>query len=102
MTSNYIHNRRCPCPRCLSATLFGPAILITVGFLLLLDNLRVLRFGESWPLLLVVIGGLKFAQAGASIVNHVQPVPRNGALSQGNPAGTSAAQKEASSEVNRG
>ncbi|HEX6467168.1 MAG TPA: DUF5668 domain-containing protein [Terriglobales bacterium] len=102
MTSNYIHNRRCPCPRCLSATLFGPAILITVGFLLLLDNLRVLRFGESWPLLLVVIGGLKFAQAGASMVNHVQPGPRNEFMAHGNPSAASAEQKSASSEVNRG
>jgi hypothetical protein len=36
--------------------LVGPAILITLGAQFLLNNLRVLNWDRTWPLLLVVIG----------------------------------------------
>jgi len=72
---NYRPNRYCSCLRCMSWNLFGAAIIITVGVLCLFDTLRVIRWGASWPLLLIAIGGLLFARNGAPIDGHIQPVP---------------------------
>lgn len=45
--------------------LMAPAVLLTVGFLLLLDSMDAgrLRFGHTWPLLLLVIGLVKIFQS---------------------------------------
>jgi len=59
----------------MSWNLFGAAVIITVGVLCLFDTLRVIRWGASWPLLLIAIGGLLFARNGAPIEGHVQPAP---------------------------
>jgi Domain of unknown function (DUF5668) len=40
--------------RCQNLT--GPAVLVTLGLLFLLQNAHVARFARTWPLLLVVIG----------------------------------------------
>jgi hypothetical protein len=40
--------------RCQNLT--GPAVLVTLGLLFLLQNAHVARFAHTWPLLLVVIG----------------------------------------------
>jgi hypothetical protein len=72
---NYRPNRHCSCLRCMSWNLFVAAIIITVGVLCLFDTLRVIRWGASWPLLLIAIGGLLFARNGAPIDGHVQPAP---------------------------
>lgn len=44
--------------------MMGPAVLLTVGFLLLLDSMGVgaIRFHHTWPLLLLVIGLVKIFQ----------------------------------------
>src|SRR4029077_4859132 len=39
--------------------LMGPAILLTLGFQLLLESMGVMRFGRTLPLLLIVIGLVK-------------------------------------------
>jgi hypothetical protein len=44
---------------CNSRTLMGPAILITIGGLFLLEHLRGPGFGSTWPILLLVIGLIK-------------------------------------------
>jgi len=49
--------------RCQNLT--GPAVLITLGFLFLLQNAHVARFGRTWPLLLVVIGLTKVLRSNA-------------------------------------
>src|ERR1700678_3741516 len=61
----------CQCGRCRSRRLMGPAMLMTVGTLFLLDSLRVARFGETWPVILLAIGGVKLLQGSASVVGHV-------------------------------
>jgi len=50
-------------------TLVGPAVLVTLGVVFLLDNLHdhwyeVPGFGRTWPLILLVIGVLKLMERG--------------------------------------
>ena len=102
---HYRPNRYCSCLRCMSWNLFGAAIIITVGMLCLVDNLRILRWGESWPFLLIVIGGLMFARTGAPIDGHIQPVPRGMATTPQQPAVSSSPAvppANSSSEANHG
>lgn len=71
----YVRNRHCHCPRCASHWLMGPAVLITIGVLFLLEQLRIVPFGRSFPILLIVIGLVKIAQRTAPDIGHVQPGP---------------------------
>jgi hypothetical protein len=50
----------------------GPAILVTLGILLLLGEMRVVSFDYTWPVLLIVIGVVKVLQGNASLQGHVQ------------------------------
>lgn len=69
----YMRNRRCGCARCRAHGLMGAAVLITLGVLFLLDSNRIVRFDQTWPVLLLVIGTLIFFSRTASTENHVQP-----------------------------
>jgi Domain of unknown function (DUF5668) len=71
----YVRNRGCRCPRCASYWLMGPAVLITVGVLFLLEQLGIVGFGRSFPVLLIVIGVIKIAQRSAPDMGHIQPAP---------------------------
>jgi hypothetical protein len=75
----------------------GPAILVTLGVLLLLGELHVVAFDYTWPVLLIVIGIVKVLQSNASMEGHVsgyvaypgypvaaQPVPPTVPPSSGN------------------
>jgi hypothetical protein len=76
--------------------LMGPAIISTVGVLLLLQSLEVAPFHRTWPILLLVIGGVKLlggAAGGPGPFNPGGPVP---------PAPASAPTPPVSEEVNRG
>ena len=42
-----------------------PAMLILVGILALLDQWRIISFGKSWPLFLILSGILAFAERAA-------------------------------------
>ena len=66
---------RCQCARCRSARLMGPAVLVTLGFLFLFETLGRLSFSRSWPILLLVIGGVKLFQSTSSTEGHVPPSP---------------------------
>ena len=101
---SYRRNRYCSCLRCMSWNLFGAAIIITVGVLELLDNLRVIRWQESWPVFLIVFGALKFAQNGAPVDGHVQPRlrPVAGVPPQDAPPPVSSTTVTPSSEANHG
>ncbi|HLW54359.1 MAG TPA: hypothetical protein VKW06_16095 [Candidatus Angelobacter sp.] len=72
--SPYIPNRSCHCPRCRARGLMGPAILITLGVLFLLDQLLVVRWGESFPVFLIVIGVMLYLGRSASTEGHVNAV----------------------------
>lgn len=71
----YVRNRRCSCLRCASRSLMGPAVLITIGVLFLLDRLGIFGFGRGIPILLIVIGLIQVAQRSAPTTGHVQPAP---------------------------
>jgi hypothetical protein len=58
-------------------SLTGPAIVITIGILFLLHQVHAghFYFGNTWPILLLVIGLLQLGSALASREGHVEPVP---------------------------
>jgi hypothetical protein len=51
----------------------GAAVLITLGGLFLLNNFDVIRFGESFPVLFIVMGLMLYLGRSASIEGHIQP-----------------------------
>ncbi|HEX5434065.1 MAG TPA: DUF5668 domain-containing protein [Candidatus Angelobacter sp.] len=86
--SCYTRNNRCSCARCRAHSLTGAAFLITLGVLFLLDQNWIISFDKSWPILLLVIGGMIFFCRTASTENHIEPyrstVPMNPAPPQPN------------------
>jgi len=64
---------RCACQRCTTRGLMGPVIVVTVGVLFLLQEMRsgFFDFGNTWPVILIVIGLLHLASAFASSEGHV-------------------------------
>ena len=87
--SAYTSNRRCSCARCRFRGLMGPAILITFGVLLLLNEMWVIRFDDSWPAVLIVIGLFMYLGRSASTEGHVEPYSPSGTAppTAGNPSG---------------
>jgi hypothetical protein len=65
----------CYCERCRTRRLMGPAILVTIGVLLLLDSTSRVGFGRTWPAILLVIGVVKLMQSNASSTGHIAPLP---------------------------
>ena len=61
----------CRCARCRSRRLMAPAVLVTLGCLFLFQSLGRVGFGHTWPILLLVIGGVKLFQNSASNEGHV-------------------------------
>ncbi len=80
----------CVCERCRTRKLMGPAVLVTLGVLFLLDNTSNIDFGRTWPALLLVIGVVKLVQSNASWTGHIGPLPPgpSGFGSSGFPPGT--------------
>jgi hypothetical protein len=88
---------RCTCQRCTIRSLMGPAIIITVGVLFLLDQMRgsYFSFSNTFPIILIVIGAIQLASALSSTEGHVngsippatpgttQPPPQNPFPGQG-------------------
>jgi hypothetical protein len=77
----------------------GPAILVTLGGLLLLAAVHVVRFGRTWPVLLLVIGLIKVLQSNASSAGHLQPPPAPPTGSAQTPPPAPPAEGEVSGEV---
>jgi TM2 domain-containing membrane protein YozV len=65
----------CRCEQCRTRKLMGPAILVTLGVLFLLDNVSHIGFHRTWPALLLVIGVVKLMQSNASSAGHMSPLP---------------------------
>lgn len=63
----------CPCDRCRMRKLMGPAMLLTIGTLFLLQSLNVVDFDRTWPAILLVVGIVKLLQSNASLGGHVGP-----------------------------
>jgi Domain of unknown function (DUF5668) len=83
---NYVPNRFCQCARCRLCGVMGPAILITLGVLILLSQTGVAEFNRTWPVILIVIGAIKILQSSASTESHVSRYPLQGPP-QGPPTG---------------
>jgi len=76
---------RCSCRRCTIRGLIGPAIIITVGVLLLLGEMRGDNFSiwNTYPVILIVIGAFSLAAAASSAEGHVSgavPPPAPGSV----------------------
>ena len=69
----YYRNRSCCCARCRVRTAMGPAIMITVGVLFLLQTMDVIGFHYTWPVILIIIGAVQIVAHSASTEGHVQP-----------------------------
>ncbi len=69
---------RCACRRCTTRSLMGPAIIVTIGVLFLLDQMRgeYFAFSRTWPVILLVIGALNLICALSPAEGHLAgPVP---------------------------
>jgi hypothetical protein len=68
---------RCRCRRCIIRSLMGPAVLITVGILFLLDQVGhgAVSFRYTWPIILVVMGAISLAASTSSAEGHVSDAP---------------------------
>lgn len=64
---------RCSCRRCTIRSLMGPAILVTIGLLFLLGEFAggMLSFGNTFPVILIVIGAILLASSIAPTDGHV-------------------------------
>ena len=60
----------CNCERCRMKCITWPAILITAGILILIDEFGV-SIGRTWPVFFLVIGGVKLLQSNASDAGHL-------------------------------
>ncbi len=66
----------CQCEHCRTRRLMGPAMLVTLGVLILLDSTTSrLEFHRTWPAILLVIGIVKLIQSNASSAGHIGPLP---------------------------
>jgi LiaI-LiaF-like transmembrane region/B-box zinc finger len=68
----------CRCERCRTNKLMGPAMLVTLGVLFLLDSVGRVGFGRTWPAILLVIGVVKLMQSNASYDGHIGTLPPAG------------------------
>jgi hypothetical protein len=69
------NRRMCYCERCRTRKLMGPAMLVTIGVLFLLDSAGRIGFDRTWPAILLVIGIVKLMQSNASSEGHIGPLP---------------------------
>jgi cell wall-active antibiotic response 4TMS protein YvqF len=69
---------RCSCRRCVIRSLAGPAVVVTIGVLFLLGEVRggYFDFWTTWPVILIVLGAVSLASALAPTDGHIaSPVP---------------------------
>ena|ERR1700676_188466 len=64
---------RCSCQSCVIRNLMGPAVIITVGLLFLLQEFHGGRFdfGNTWPVILLVVGAIRLASSLAPTDGHI-------------------------------
>jgi Domain of unknown function (DUF5668) len=68
--NDYTKDKSC---RSKSSGLMGAAILITLGVLFTLQNFTRFDFGETWPVLLIVIGVFSYLKRSAPATDYSQP-----------------------------
>jgi hypothetical protein len=79
MTIGYVRNRSCSCVRCRAHGLMGPAVLVTLGVLFLLQSYYIVSFDRSFPALLLVIGCVLLISRAGSTEGHIEPQWMTGA-----------------------
>lgn len=64
---------KCRCPRCTIRGLMGPAVVIAVGVLFLLQQTHSgeYDFGRTYPLILIVIGAILLASSLSPMDGHI-------------------------------
>jgi hypothetical protein len=73
---HYERSRRtCPCGRCNTRWLMGPAMVLTTGILFLLQSAGVAEIDRTWPAWILVVGIVKLIQSSASSAGHIGPLP---------------------------
>jgi hypothetical protein len=67
------NHTNCHCPRCTIRNLMGPAVVITVGVLFLLQEVRGgnFDFSNTYPFILIVIGAILLASSVAPMTGHI-------------------------------
>jgi hypothetical protein len=58
---------------CQLRSLMGPAVLVTLGTLFLIENVNGPGFGRTWPILLLVIGFIKLLGGSRPVGGYGQP-----------------------------
>ena len=68
---------RCSCQRCTIRGLMAPVVVVTVGVLFLLQEMRggFFDFGNTYPVIIIVIGLISLASALSSNEGHVSSTP---------------------------
>ncbi len=82
--AHFRSNPRCGCARCRLRGLMAPTVLVTLGILFLLDNLGVMNFDKSFPILLIAIGVILILQRTSSVEGHI-PVGYTAPLAPSSP-----------------
>jgi hypothetical protein len=84
----------------------APAILVTMGVLFLIQEFGSwqLSFDRTWPLIMIVIGGVILARRNASMDGHIDPAQEYVVMQHPVPAAPAPTAPSASSdsEVNHG
>jgi TM2 domain-containing membrane protein YozV len=60
----WLYAKRRVNPDCRNRSIAGPAILVTIGVLSLIENLHGPSWGHTWPIILLVLGILKLMERG--------------------------------------
>lgn len=89
----WLYAKRRMTPEGCSRSIAGPAILVTIGVLSLIDNMDGPGWGRTWPVLLLVIGVLKLMERG--YLGGQPPTPPTAPIS-----GATSSTPESSTEVN--
>jgi len=94
----------CVCEHCRTRRLMGPALLVTLGVLFLLDSVSNIEFHKTWPAILLVIGVVKLLQSNASSSGHIGPLAPGAdayppSAPPGEPSGMTEPQPPSSGEV---
>jgi hypothetical protein len=63
----------CRCVACTATCFLGPTIIATIGIMGLLSEFTPIGWEKSWPLILIVVGVVKFLQITGSRAGHIVP-----------------------------
>ncbi len=67
----YKFNPECGCSCCRRSGLTGPVMMVTIGTLFLIANYTRFDFGDLWPVILIVMGGLMLLRPSLSRAGHM-------------------------------